>query len=72
MGVSFRPFTEQGDASMAIDGRIRELGNRHQTLDRAIQDELSRPMADATRLATLKRQKLRLKEQLTQLQAGQH
>ena len=53
---------------MAIDGRIRELGNRHTTLDRAIQDELSRPMADATRLATLKRQKLRLKEQLTELQ----
>ena len=52
---------------MAIDGRIRELGARHQTLDRAIQEELSRPLADSTRLAQMKRQKLRLKEQLNQL-----
>ena len=52
---------------MAIDGRIRELGTRHQTLDRAIQEELSRPMADSTRIAHMKRQKLRLKEQLSQL-----
>lgn len=52
---------------MAIDGRIRELGNRHQTLDRAIQEELSRPLADSTRIAQMKRQKLRLKEQLNEL-----
>lgn len=54
---------------MAIDGRIRELGNRHFSLERAIEDELSRPAADSARVALLKRQKLRLKEQLTQLQA---
>ena len=49
---------------MAIDARIRELGNRHQTLDRAIDDELRRPLSDTTRLKELKRQKLRLKEQI--------
>ena len=52
---------------MAIDGRIRQLGNRHQTLDMAIQEELSRPMADSTRIAEMKRKKLKLKEQLAQL-----
>lgn len=53
---------------MAIDGRIRELGNRHHSLDEAIREELTRPLADATRLSKLKRQKLRVKEQLQQLQ----
>lgn len=52
---------------MAIDGRIRQLGNRHQTLDLAIQEELTRPMADSTRIAEMKRKKLKLKEQLQQL-----
>ena len=55
---------------MAIDARIRELGNRHQTLDRAIDDELRRPLSDTTRLKELKRQKLRLKEQIEVLRGA--
>ena len=54
---------------MAVDARIRELGSRHQNLERAIQDELSRPAADDIRLKDLKRQKLRVKEQITSLEA---
>jgi hypothetical protein len=57
---------------MAIDARIRELGARHQSLERAIQDELSRPAADEIRLKDLKRQKLRLKEELESLKAQTH
>ncbi|HEX6859765.1 MAG TPA: DUF465 domain-containing protein [Caulobacteraceae bacterium] len=49
---------------MAVDARIRELGNRHQSLERAIQDELTRPAADDIRLKELKRRKLRLKEEI--------
>lgn len=52
---------------MAIEARIRELGARHQTLDRVIQDETSRPAADGTRLRQLKREKLRLKEEMESL-----
>lgn len=57
---------------MAIEARIRELGVRHQTLERAIQDELARPAADADRVRTLKRQKLRLKEEMESLRARVH
>jgi hypothetical protein len=57
---------------MAVDARIRELGNRHQSLERAIQDELSRPAADDIRLKELKRQKLRLKEEMEGLRATAH
>lgn len=49
---------------MAVDARIRELGNRHQNLERAIQEELTRPAADDIRLQEMKRQKLRLKEEI--------
>ena len=49
---------------MAIEARIRELGSRHQTLERAIEDELRRPASDGLRLGELKRQKLRLKEEI--------
>ena len=52
---------------MAIEARIRELAGRHQSLDRAIQDEASRPGADDLLLRQLKRQKLRLKEELEAL-----
>ena len=57
---------------MAVDARIRELGSRHQNLERAIQDELSRPAADDIRLKELKRQKLRLKDQIEGLRATAH
>jgi len=57
---------------MAIEARIRELGVRHQTLERAIQDELGRPAADDDRLKELKRQKLRLKEEMESLRAKPH
>ena len=52
---------------MAIDARIRELGSRHQNLDRMIEDELKSPSSDTVRLRTLKRQKLRLKEEMETL-----
>ncbi|MBC6980257.1 YdcH family protein [Caulobacter sp. 17J80-11] len=53
---------------MAIDARIRELGNRHQSLDLAIQQEMARPNADSIRVHEMKRQKLRLKEEIQTLQ----
>lgn len=49
---------------MAIEARIRELGARHTNIDRAIEDEAKRPSADSLRLHDLKRQKLKLKEEI--------
>jgi len=57
---------------MALDARIRELGNRHQTLERLIDDEMSRPASDDIRLKELKRQKLRLKEEIENLRMRVH
>lgn len=57
---------------MAVEARIRELGSRHQTLELAIQDEQRRPAADELRLKELKRQKLKLKEEMESLRAQLH
>lgn len=55
---------------MAIEARIRELDNRRQSLDRAIDTEVRRPTADSLRLSELKRQKLKLKEEIEGLRAA--
>lgn len=57
---------------MALEARIRELGSRHQSLEQAIQDEMRRPSFDDLRLRELKRQKLRLKEEIETLRGHLH
>jgi hypothetical protein len=57
---------------MALEARIRELGSRHRSLENAIQDELRRPAADDVRLKELKRQKLKLKEEMETLRGQMH
>ena len=49
---------------MAIEQRIRELDARHRDLDLIIKTEAQRPSADMTRLSAMKRQKLKLKEEI--------
>jgi hypothetical protein len=58
--------------TMAIEARIRELDARHQTLDREIEEEMKHPGSDDIRVRELKRQKLRLKEQLEALRGSVH
>ena len=54
---------------MTIDARIRELGNRHRQLDEAIRSEMIHPSVDSLQLRSLKQRKLRLKEEITSLEA---
>lgn len=49
---------------MSIQGRIQELFKRHGELDAAISSEQQRPSHDPLRIRDLKRQKLRIKEEL--------
>lgn len=57
---------------MAVEARIRELGIRHQSLERMIQEEANRPASDAMKLKELKRKKLKLKEEIEALGAQAH
>lgn len=56
---------------MALDAHIAELSERHRALDRKIEEELARPTADDLKIAELKRQKLRLKDELERLKHEQ-
>ena len=58
--------------SMAIEQRIRELDSRHRDLDVIIENEAKRPAADPMRLSAMKRQKLKLKEQIETLRRSSH
>ncbi|MFC0632796.1 YdcH family protein [Brevundimonas balnearis] len=53
---------------MTIEARIRELGNRHRTLDEAIHQATRSPSTDSLQLRELKQRKLRLKEEISQLE----
>jgi len=57
---------------MAIEARIRELDARHRSLEEAIEDEMSHLSSDDLRVRELKRQKLRLKEEMEALRANAH
>ena len=57
---------------MALDAHIRELDSRHQTLEKAIREETLRPVSDSVRLKELKRQKLKLKDEIEGLKRTVH
>jgi len=54
---------------MALDARIRELDARHRDLDEEISLEARRPSADPLHITEMKRQKLRIKEEIEALRA---
>ena len=52
---------------MAIDAHMETLSKRHQELDAEIENEAKRAASDDLRILELKRQKLRIKDQLMEL-----
>ena len=55
---------------MAVDAHLVELSEKHRALDRKIEQEQARPMADPFKIAEWKRQKLRLKDEIERLKHG--
>ncbi|MEW4448761.1 DUF465 domain-containing protein [Qipengyuania sp. JC766] len=47
-----------------ISSHVSALQSKHASLEAAIADELNRPAPDETTISTLKRQKLRIKEEI--------
>jgi len=52
---------------MIAQPRLRSLEDKHATLERQIASEDARPRPDANALGRLKREKLRLKEEIERL-----
>lgn len=58
---------------MTLAGHFAELSEKHRMLETRIQEELARPSADDLQINRLKKEKLRIKEELTKLQGnGRH
>ena len=49
---------------MADDDQVGKLKAEHASLDQAIEEELGRPFPNSTLLSDLKRQKLRIKDEI--------
>jgi hypothetical protein len=56
---------------VSLPGRIEALEARHRSLEDRIAAESHRPSPDATELARLKAEKLKLRDELERLRAGE-
>ncbi len=56
---------------MDLDAYLASLADKHAGLEKAIDEEIQRPQPDGLLLSDLKRQKLRLKDEMTRLRAEQ-
>ena len=57
---------------MALDGHINHLSNQHKKIQDIIENEMANPDWDELRIAALKKQKLRIKDELERLRAEVH
>ena len=57
---------------MAVEAHIRELTDKHQKLQELIDAEMAHSARDQLRIAALKKEKLRLKDELERLRAQAH
>lgn len=52
---------------MSLSAHLAELSEKHKLLERRIEEELSRPASDALKISKLKREKLKLKDEINRL-----
>ncbi len=52
---------------MALDAHLDELSEKHSSLEKEIEEEMARPQADTLKISELKRQKLRIKDEIERL-----
>ena len=58
---------------MTLAGHLAELSEKHRMLEMRIQEELARPGTDDLQISKLKKEKLRIKDEMMKIQGnGQH
>lgn len=57
---------------MALQGHIQELSEKHKRLQELIEAEMAHPDWDEQRIAVLKKEKLRIKDELERLRSSIH
>jgi len=56
---------------MSLQDRIQALRAKHQTLEQALEEESHRPMPNEDMIHDIKRQKLRIKDEIVELEHQQ-
>ena len=57
---------------MALDAHVNELSDKHRVLEKQIETEMARPSADDIEISKLKREKLRIKDELERLKTAEN
>lgn len=57
---------------MSLNSHLTELRRKHETLSARIEQEQRHPGSDDLTIATLKKEKLRLKEEITRISSRLH
>jgi hypothetical protein len=57
---------------MALQGHMQELSEKHKKLQDLIESEMTHPDWDEVRVAALKKEKLRIKDELERLRSSVH
>jgi len=57
---------------MALQGHVLELSDKHKKLEELIEAEMAHPDWDEIRVAALKKEKLRIKDELERLRSSVH
>ena len=52
---------------MSLENHLQELSARHKRIDEALQEEQKRPSSDALQMSRMKREKLKLKENVDKI-----
>lgn len=55
---------------MSLDERISALKAKHQALEMALEEEVTRPRPDDIHIASIKKQKLAIKDEIASLTRG--
>jgi hypothetical protein len=54
---------------MTLAGHLAELSEKHRALERKLQEAISSPGSDDIEISRLKREKLKIKDEMTKLQS---
>jgi hypothetical protein len=57
---------------MALEGHMQELSEKHRKLQEMIETEMSHPDWDEVRITALKKEKLRIKDEIERLKSCVH
>lgn len=55
---------------MTLDAHLAELDEKHRALEKKIEAEMARPLADTLKIAQMKKEKLRIKDEIARLKGA--